>query len=67
MQLTTDGIVIKEKKFNDDDRIITVLTRQYGLINAYAKDATKLKSKLANSTELLCYSRLFCLRIKTGT
>jgi len=56
MQMTTWGIVIREKEL-DDDRILTILTKEYGVLTAYARGAKKLRGRLLSSTELLCYSR----------
>lgn len=56
MLLTTNGIVLSDRKTNDD-RILTVLTAQSGVITAYANGANRMKTKLGASTELLCYSR----------
>ena len=56
MQITTWGIVIREKQL-DDDRILTILTKEYGVLTAYARGAKKLRGRLLSSTELLCYSR----------
>lgn len=55
MQLTTNGIVLRDLKI-DEDRLLTLLTQGYGVVPAYANGANKTRSKLAASTELLCYS-----------
>lgn len=57
MQIATKGIVIRERSVNDD-RLVTLLTRDHGVINAFARGAKRLKGKLTSSTELFCYSRL---------
>lgn len=56
MQLTTMGIVVREVKTGENDRIISILTPQYGIISAAAKGSLRLKSKLFSSTGLFCYS-----------
>lgn len=68
MQITTDGIVIREKNIGDEDRLLTLLTKEKGVLTAYAKGARRPKSPLASSTEFLCYSRfvLFQNRGKTS-
>lgn len=63
MQLTVHGIVIREKD-HDDDRILTILTKEYGVMNAYARGAKKLRGKLLSGTELLCYSRFVLFQSK---
>lgn len=57
MQLTTDGIILSDHKTNED-RILTILTREQGVLTAYANGANKLSARLSATTELLCYSRL---------
>ncbi len=56
MQLITDGLVLREVKVKEADRIITLLTREKGVVSAVAKGSLRLKNKLASSTGLLCYS-----------
>lgn len=56
MQITTTGIVLRERE-HDDDRILTILTADRGVITAYARGAKKLRGRLLSGTELLCCSR----------
>ncbi|MEF9984154.1 MAG: DNA repair protein RecO [Oscillospiraceae bacterium] len=56
MEITTEAIVIKEKEFKGD-RILVLLSKELGVITAYARGAKRPKSKFASSTELFCYSR----------
>lgn len=55
MKLKTDAIVLRDYKI-EDDRILTLLCRDQGVITAYAGGANRMRSALAGSTELLCYS-----------
>ncbi len=64
MQLTTDGVVIRERNIDEDTRLITILTKEYGVISAYANGAKRLRSKLASSTELFCYSHFILFSSK---
>lgn len=61
MQLSADAVVIREKRLEEQDRLLTLLTRDRGVIAAYAKGAGRMKGGMVSSTELLCYShfRLF--------
>lgn len=61
MQLTTNGIVLRDNRIFED-RLLTLLTSRYGVINAYANGANRTRSKLAASTELLCYSDFVLFR-----
>ena len=68
MQLSTDAVVIREKKLAEHDRLLTLLTRDKGVITAYARGAGKLRGSLLASTEFLCYShfQLFQNRDRTS-
>lgn len=55
---TTDGLIIKEQKVGEADRLVTALTRDLGLIRAFAPGALKIKSKNISATSLLSYSEL---------
>lgn len=57
MQLTTNGIVLRDYKI-EEDRLLTILTRQFGVVTAYANGANRTRSRLAASTELLAYSSM---------
>lgn len=61
MQLKTTGIILRDTKTNED-RLLTVLTEGYGVLFAYANGANRTRSKLAASTELLCYSDMVLFR-----
>ena len=63
MQITTYGMVLREKTI-EDDRLLTILTMEYGVIFAYARGAMRLRGKLVSSTEQLCYSRFVLFKNK---
>jgi DNA repair protein RecO (recombination protein O) len=56
MQIKTDGVVLSDHKI-EDDRILTLLTRDHGVMTAFANGANRVKTRLSASTELLCYSQ----------
>ncbi len=56
MTLRTDGIVIREQTTGEQDRLVTVLTREKGVIRAFVNGGRNPKSKNVASTGLLCYS-----------
>lgn len=56
MTITTDGIVLREQTTGEQDKLITVLTRQMGVIKAFVNGGRSPKNKNASSTGLLCYS-----------
>lgn len=56
MRITTDALVIKETSIGDNDRLVTLMTRDLGIINAFAVGAKSIKSKRGAATGLLSYS-----------
>ena len=56
MHLSTDGIVIKQRNIGEEDKIITVLTRDSGVIDASVRGARRIKSRLLSSVGLFSYS-----------
>lgn len=64
MQQTLSGLILRQRP-QDDDRVIHLLTREMGLISAYAKGARRPRSPLAAGTEALCYSRVVLFKSKS--
>lgn len=60
MQLKTRGIVLKQRNIGENDRIITVLTADLGLIEISARRVKSAKSGISAACQLLSYSE-FCL------
>lgn len=56
MKFSSDGLVLKVSDVGESDRVITVLTRDYGVVHAFANGAKRLKSGKASATQSLCYS-----------
>ena len=56
MHIATDGLVIKETSIRDNDRMITVITRNHGVINAFVRGVKSIKSKRSPATSLLAFS-----------
>ena len=50
------GLVLKETRYKESDRIMTLLTPDLGVISASAKGSLRLKSKLFSACGLFCYS-----------
>lgn len=60
MLIKTQGIILKQRSIGEHDRIVTILTKDHGILEASAKGAKKMKSQLAGATQILCYSE-FCI------
>lgn len=56
LRFTTDGLVIKETSIGDNDRLISIMTKNHGVISAYATGVKSIKSKRGSATGLLSYS-----------
>ncbi|VXD22331.1 DNA repair protein RecO [Planktothrix serta PCC 8927] len=52
------GINLKGKPFGESDRILTILTREFGLIRVIAPGARKAKSRLGGRSELFVVNQL---------
>jgi DNA repair protein RecO (recombination protein O) len=54
----TEGIVLKTQKYGDADLIVTYLTSDRGIINAFAKSPRKTRSRFGSSLEPLTHARI---------
>ncbi|MCH5320953.1 MAG: DNA repair protein RecO [Eubacterium sp.] len=53
---STKGLVIREQTIGESDRLVTLLTADYGLVRAFVRGAKQMKNRLASSTSLFAYS-----------
>ncbi len=56
MQTATTGLVLRQTKVGEADRILTLLTPDLGVISASARGSLRLKNKLFSACGLFCYS-----------
>jgi DNA repair protein RecO (recombination protein O) len=56
------GIILKGSSLKESDRLVTILTPEYGLIRAVAPGAKKHKSRLRGRTELFVVNELLLVR-----
>ncbi len=61
-QVVTKGIVLARTEFQEADRIITVLTPDFGKVRLIAKGVRRERSKLAGGIELFSVSHVTFLR-----
>lgn len=54
----SESIVLKTSPFSEADLIVTLLTRDYGLVKTFAKSTRKTTSRFGSSLEPLTYSRV---------
>lgn len=66
MIIKTDAVVIRETATGERDKLVTLLTRELGVIKAFANGARSIKNHNANTTDLFCYSVMSLIRNKSG-
>lgn len=59
--------MVRQKNYGEKDRLITLLSRDHGMITAFANGARSPRSPLASSTELLTYSNFVLFEYKGRT
>ena len=62
MTTSTKGLVIKEQTIGESDRLVTLLTADYGIVRAFVRGAKQVKNRLASSTSLFAYSEFSLYR-----
>ena len=55
MQIKTKAIVLRAQDYNENDKLLTLLTEERGLVFAYVFGARKIKSRLSAVCSMLCY------------
>lgn len=58
MKTITYGLIIKEQNIGEKNKLITALTRDFGVVKGFVYGAKDIKSSKCASTSLLTYSRL---------
>ena len=46
MRRTTKGLVIREQTIGESDRLVTLLTADFGLVKAFVRRAKQIKSRM---------------------
>ncbi len=64
MKLSTDGLIIREQQTGEDDRLVTLLTRDYGVLRAFVRGAKRIKSRSHSATQLFAYGKFSIYRGK---
>lgn len=63
-KIKTDGLIIKQQNIGEQDRLVTILTRELGVIRAFVRQGKNIKSPNSPATGLLCYSELTLYKSK---
>ncbi|MBQ3073654.1 MAG: DNA repair protein RecO [Ruminococcus sp.] len=56
MKISTDGLIIRQQNIGEQDKLVTILTRDLGVVRAFVRGAKNIKSSKSAPTSLLCYS-----------
>lgn len=64
MKTATKGLVIREQTTGESDRLVTLLTADYGLVRAFVRRAKLVKSRAAGATSLFAYGEFSLYRTK---
>lgn len=56
MFFKSEGIVLRETEYNEADKLLTVLTKDYGRVTLKARGVRRSKSPLKSACQLLTYS-----------
>ena len=62
MNSTTKGLVIREQTTGENDRLVTLLTADHGLVRAFVRGGKQLKNRRAAATSLFCYGEFALYR-----
>jgi len=65
-QQTTTAVVLRRTDYGEADRIVTLLTRDFGKLHLIAKGVRRPKSKLAGGVELFSISNITFISGRTG-
>lgn len=63
MQITTDALVLKVMDIGESDRLLTLLSKEYGIIRAFASGAKKIQNKKYAATSFVCYSHFILKKV----
>lgn len=64
MRISTKGLVIREQTTGESDRLVTLLTTDYGLVRAFVRRAKQMKSRMNSATSLFAYGDFSLYRSK---
>lgn len=66
MKLDVTGIIVKEKDLSDSDKVITLLTREKGVITAIAKRSKTIRNRLGGMVQLFAYGTFTLFSARNG-
>lgn len=63
----TRGLVLRAAPAGENDRLVTVLTEDAGVLRAFARNSRRAKSRLVSATQPFCYARMWILARRSGS
>lgn len=66
MQIKTLGFVLKQRNIGENDRIVTVLTADFGVIEVSARGVKSSRSGISAVCQILTYSEFCLFKSKSG-
>lgn len=64
MLILTEGIITKTINIGDNNKLLTILTRDQGIIYAFLNNCKKINSKTLAASEMLCYCKFVIFKNK---
>jgi len=64
--IQVEGIVIKDIAYGETSKILTLLTKDYGILSVLSKGCRSIKSKLRSVSGKLTYGNFYIVYKKTG-
>lgn len=58
MRTSTTGLILRQQNIGEQDKLVTILTKDMGVVRAFVRGAKNIKNPKSAATDLLCYSRM---------
>ena len=58
MRISTTGLILRQQNIGEQDKLVTLLSKDLGVVRAFARGAKNIKNPKSAATDLLCYSRI---------
>lgn len=66
MKTKTKGLIIKEKTVGESDKLVTLLTEDFGLVRAFVRKGRSINNPNISATSLFAYGEFTLYRTKTA-
>ncbi len=66
MQIRVNGLIIMESSLGERDKLITILSKENGLLRAIVRGAKSIRNKNTVATQLFAYSQLILYKNRNG-